>query len=46
MLTVYYHCRLVISSYHKSCQQCFDILLNYKKLGKFISKEKKIQISK
>ena len=30
--TVYYSCHLVISSYHKSYQQNFDILLNYKKL--------------
>ena len=34
---IYYICGLVISGYHKSYQQYFDILLNYIKLEKFIA---------
>ena len=34
---IYYKCGLVISGYHKSYQQYFDILLNYIKLEKFIA---------
>ena len=41
-LSVYYRCHFVISSYHKSYQQYFDILSNYKKLEiHYYKKEKK-----
>ena len=43
--TVYYSCHLVVSSYHKSYLQYFDILLNYIKLQTFCYKKKK-QINK
>ena len=39
--TVYYSCRLVISSYHKLYQKYFDILLNYKILKLFCYQKKK-----
>ena len=41
-----YSCRLVISSYHKSFQQYFDKLLNYKNLEKFIAIKRKNILSK
>ena len=40
--TVYYSCHLVISSYHKSYQQYFDILLDYKKVEIYCYEKKKI----
>ena len=40
MPTIYYSGCLVISSYPKSSQQCFEILLNYKKLQKYIAIKK------
>ena len=46
LLTIYNSCRLVIWSYHKSYQQCFDILLNYKKLEKFVAVKNFKKISK
>ena len=40
--TVYYSCHLVVFNYHKSYQQYFHILLNYKKLEIYCYKEKAI----
>ena len=40
--TVYYSCHLVVSSYHKSYKQYFDILLDYKKVETYCYKKKKI----
>ena len=37
---IYYSCSLMISSYHKSFQQYFDNLLNYKNLVKFAAVKK------
>ena len=39
--TIYYSCRLMIISDHKSCQQYFDIFLNCKKLTNFIAVKRK-----
>ena len=38
---IYYSCRLLICSYHKSYQQYFDSLLNYQKLEKFIATKRR-----
>ena len=37
----YYSCHLMISSYHESYQQYFDISLNYKNLEIYCYKKKK-----
>ena len=42
LTAVYYSCHLMISSYQKSYQQYFDILLNYKNLEIYCYKMKKI----